>query len=354
MRVLGVVDVVELRVVALLVVLGVMLFNELAVVDDAAPRAGLDLLHLDEGHEPGQVSPHGPLDMAHSTCRLLEQRARVDIESDLNARQAIRELVERDDAGMGHALAHGPHDPLVRTLLDDLRLELLRHAPDLGPEGDVAVVLLRRLIEAVHELRPFLELRPLVVGGRERHSNVNCLLHGHPPTLADAGRALLALAASASASGEDSLSGLLRDPGSAARLIDLLADGVLDTLADRVIDPFGQLVLHACRVARRLFGRREPLRHGALYDLARSSRDERGCRGQGSPRGHSAGARERPLPIPHRRAPVSRNALDRLSRDVAERIADRLAEVLEFRGHLSSLMYPLSLLFRSTRPGPHL
>jgi hypothetical protein len=117
-------DVVELRVVAVLVVLRIVLLDELAVVDDTTPRARLDLLELDEGLEARKIGPHGPLDVTHTSCRLLEQRTRLDVERDLHARQAISELVERDDAGVGHALVDGPHDALVRTLLDDLPVEL--------------------------------------------------------------------------------------------------------------------------------------------------------------------------------------------------------------------------------------
>jgi hypothetical protein len=163
---LGVVDVVELGVLSLLVVVRIVLLDELTVVDDPAPRARLDLLHLDESLEAGKIGTHGPLDVPHPSSCLLERGARLDVQRNLDTRQAIRELVERDHAGVGHALAYRPHDPLVGTLLDDLCLELLRDAPDLGPEGDVAVILLRRLIKPMHELRPFLELGPLVVDGR--------------------------------------------------------------------------------------------------------------------------------------------------------------------------------------------
>jgi hypothetical protein len=174
--VLGVVDVVEVGVVALLVVARIVLFDELAVVDDSSPCTGFDLLHLDEGLEAGKVGSHRTLHVAHSACRLLDQRARLHVERDLNPGEAIRDLVEGDDARMRDALAHVPHDPLVRALLDDLGLELLRHPPDLRLEGDGAIVLLRRLIEAMHELRPFLELGPLVVGGAYGHGHFDALL----------------------------------------------------------------------------------------------------------------------------------------------------------------------------------
>ena len=72
-------------------------------------------------------------------------------------------------------------------------LELLRLAPDLRREGDRAVVLLRDAGDAVHELRPVLELRELVVRGLERHGHVDRLLHRHPPALAGRLRAAVRL-----------------------------------------------------------------------------------------------------------------------------------------------------------------
>ena len=80
--------------------------------------------------------------MAHATGGLLDQRAGLDVDVQLDARQTRPELVEGHDAGVRDALRHFPLDPLVGTLLDDLGLELLRLAPDLGLEGDVCLVLL--------------------------------------------------------------------------------------------------------------------------------------------------------------------------------------------------------------------
>src|ERR1044071_2901835 len=178
---LSVVDVLELRVLPAFVVFRVMFLDQLPVVDRTTPSAGLDLLHLDVGLEAGQVTTHGALYVAHPPSRLLDQRAWLDVERDLNAGEVGSELVEGDDARVDDALVDAPLDSFVGSLLDDLAGELLRHAPDLRPEGDGAVVLLRRLIEAVHELRPFLELGPLVVGGRKRHADIHGLLDWHPP-----------------------------------------------------------------------------------------------------------------------------------------------------------------------------
>src|SRR5215212_37900 len=142
---------------------------------------------------------------------------------------------------MRDALGDRPLDALVRALLDDRCLELLGDAPDLRLERDGAVVLLGRLLQPVHELRPLLKLGELVVGRRQRNSHIHLLLDRHPPALADTRCSLLGLI-SASGTWEHSLAGLGCDTRGAARLIDLLADGVLDALADGVLEALAHLL----------------------------------------------------------------------------------------------------------------
>jgi hypothetical protein len=77
---LFVVYVVELRVVAAAIVFLVMAFDQLAVVDYATPGTRLDLLHLDEGLEAGQIRPHGALYVAHPAGRFLDPGAWLDVE----------------------------------------------------------------------------------------------------------------------------------------------------------------------------------------------------------------------------------------------------------------------------------
>ena len=83
--------------------------------------------------------------------------------------------MERDDAGMVHAVDRGPGNALFRLLLGDLRVELALHAGDRDIPVRERVGLLRDLIHAVHELRERLELSPLVVGGRDRDVDVDGL-----------------------------------------------------------------------------------------------------------------------------------------------------------------------------------
>ena len=102
--VLLLVEVLDVAVLALLVVGVVVLLDQLAVLDHAAPGARLELLHLDERLEAVQVGADGALDVAHSARGLLEQRAGVHVEVDLDPRQLGRELVEGHDAGVGDPL----------------------------------------------------------------------------------------------------------------------------------------------------------------------------------------------------------------------------------------------------------
>ena len=129
-----------------------MRLDQLAVHDHAPPRAGLELLHLDERLEAGEVGAHGTLDVAHPTGRLLDQRARST--SRLTSIRVSRaQLVEAHDARVRDALA-------TRHLIRSSgaasrswpRTPCL--APDLRGEADRAVVLLRHADDAVHELRP--------------------------------------------------------------------------------------------------------------------------------------------------------------------------------------------------------
>src|SRR6202012_5199313 len=100
--------------------------------------------------------------------------------------QVGAQLVERHHAGVSDPLTHAPFDPLVRSLGLDLGRELLRLAPDLGRKGHRAVVFLGYTGHAMHEARPILKLRPLVVDGLERGADVDALLHRHAPVAPDA------------------------------------------------------------------------------------------------------------------------------------------------------------------------
>src|ERR671915_97692 len=235
-----VLEVLDLAVVALLVIGVVVLVDELAVLDHAAPRAGLELLHLDERLEAMQVGTHRALDVPHPAGGLLEQPAGVHVDVQLDPRQTRGELMERHDARVRDALGHLPLDPLVRALRLDVGLEFLLLAPDLGRERDGAVVLLRDPRDPVHKLRPVLELGPLVVRRLDRHGHVHGLLHRHPPAFSNSWHTALS-AAAVTAARQQAARGVLHQAAGAAGLIDFLADAFLQLPAHLVAHLLGGL-----------------------------------------------------------------------------------------------------------------
>src|SRR5215204_4062172 len=116
---------------------------------------------------------------------------------DLDAREVVAEPVERGHAdGLQGPLA-APDDPLAGLLLDDLGLPRAADAPDVLVEHERRVVPLLDLLEAVHEVRPVLELRELVVRGLDVDRHVDVLLDGESPAAAVTRRLLAALALAA-------------------------------------------------------------------------------------------------------------------------------------------------------------
>src|SRR5437763_11234135 len=110
------------------------LADHLAVFDRSAPRAGLLLERLDVRLEAMQVPASRALDVAHAAGGLLERTARLEVERQLKPRQLGRDLVEGDPSRVVDPLADLPLDLLIGTGRDDLGLELLGLAPDLGGE----------------------------------------------------------------------------------------------------------------------------------------------------------------------------------------------------------------------------
>ncbi|MEJ7714378.1 MAG: hypothetical protein WKF40_01215 [Thermoleophilaceae bacterium] len=115
------------------------------------------------------------------------------------------------------------------TLGLDLRGELPRDVPLLDGERDRAVVLLGDAAHPEHEVRPVLELGPLVVGRLQRHRHVHGLLDGHAPVLAYTGHAATSTATATATEG--AAHGLLGDAAEATGFLDLAVDAVLELLA---------------------------------------------------------------------------------------------------------------------------
>src|SRR5687767_3028797 len=88
--------------------------------------------------------------------------------------------MEGHDPGVLGTGLRGPGDPLVRRLLGDDGVELLLASGDLRAPVQVGVVDLADFLDALHERRELLELRPLVVGGADGDVHVDALLDvGH-------------------------------------------------------------------------------------------------------------------------------------------------------------------------------
>jgi hypothetical protein len=310
-----------------------VLLHDLAVLDLAAPGAGLLLLHLDERLEARQVGADRALDVTHPAGRLLEQRAGLDVEVELDPRQPRRELVEAHDAGVRDALGHAPLDALVRTLGLDPGRELLRLAPDLGRELDRRLVVLRHAGHAMHELRPVLVLGPLVVGRLERHGHVDRLLDRHAPALADTRHAAVAAAvavvvAAAADARQQAARGLLGDAAGAAGFIDLPGHGVLDVRADLLAGLRGDLR----RSARRTGDAAAAQGFEALLRQRRRGRQARA-------RGEALHPRERAL-LGRRRSVA--DVLDSFAHHVTERVTNGVAHVV---GHgFSHLLVTLACM----------
>jgi hypothetical protein len=81
------------------------LLLDLAVRDGAAPLALGLLVHDGVGLEAVEVGPDGALDVAHAAGRLLDQAGGLDVDADLDARQARGDFVEGRDAVVRDALS---------------------------------------------------------------------------------------------------------------------------------------------------------------------------------------------------------------------------------------------------------
>src|ERR687883_1684359 len=100
---------------------------------------------------------------------------------------------------MRHAARRLPGDALVALALGDLAFPVTRAEPDLLVPGDLVVLLLLHVQDAVHEVRELLELRPLLVHRPDRRCDVGVALDRQPARL------LRLAAASAAAASADRL-----------------------------------------------------------------------------------------------------------------------------------------------------
>jgi hypothetical protein len=152
------------------------------IVDLAPPGAGLGTAPLDELLEPLQVSLHAAAVHPERGADLLRDALRLPVQLHHHPRLRLVDPVEGDDAGIALPARRGPGDALVGMLLGDPGVPLLALAADLGDPVEVYVVELSHLLDAFHERRKLLELRPLVVRRLDGDLHVDRFLNaGHVP-----------------------------------------------------------------------------------------------------------------------------------------------------------------------------
>src|SRR4051794_9738865 len=145
------------------------------LVDLAAPGAGLAAARLDELLEPLEVALRAVLRDAERVADALDEPLGLVLHLHHHAGRVVRDPVERHDAGVRRAGRALPRDALVRALLGDDRVPLLLLAADLGDPVQARVVELVDALDALHEPRELLELRPLVVRRVQRHLDLDAL-----------------------------------------------------------------------------------------------------------------------------------------------------------------------------------
>src|ERR687896_1701815 len=135
----------------------------------AAPRAGLPAAALDELLEPLEVAFHAPAVGAERAAELLLEPFGLVLHANGDLRVVPVERQERDEARVAVATGCPPGDAGVRLLLGDLGHPLTALAAYLGDPAQVRVVDLLDRLNALHEVRKVLELRPLVVCRTDGH-----------------------------------------------------------------------------------------------------------------------------------------------------------------------------------------
>src|SRR5215218_5102548 len=100
---------------------------------------------------------------AERAADLLLQALRLPAHLDRDLGLAGLRRPERHLARVGLAVDRAPGDPLVRHLVGDLGVPFVRAAAEAGDPMQAPVVELLDALDALHEARELLELRPLVV-----------------------------------------------------------------------------------------------------------------------------------------------------------------------------------------------
>src|SRR6185369_8512390 len=144
-----------------------------AGLDGPAPRPRLVATRLDERLEPFHVALRATSDEPKRIADRLDRTLGLDVELEGHPSRRVGEPVERHHARVRGAFDGMPGDPLVGLLLTDLGGPALLDPGDVGRPGDVGVVQLFDLVDALHEERELLELGPLVVGDPDRDLDIH-------------------------------------------------------------------------------------------------------------------------------------------------------------------------------------
>src|SRR5205823_5442820 len=129
--------------------------------DLAAPAARLRAATLDQLLEPSEITAHAPCIEARCGAERLGWAFRLVAHREAHQRARLTKRLERDGAARLLAVLADPADLPVRMLFEDLRVPLRRLAGDRRHPVQAGVVELLHVVDAFHEEREVLELRPL-------------------------------------------------------------------------------------------------------------------------------------------------------------------------------------------------
>jgi uncharacterized protein (TIGR00730 family) len=138
-----------------------------ALLDLAAPAARLGAAGLDELLEPLEVLLDLAAVRADRRAECLDHPLGLVLHLDGDLRGRVVDALEDDAAGVLVTVDRAPGDHLVGALLGDLGVPFVPLAVDLGHPVQMCVVQLLDGLDALHEARELLELRPLVVRSRD-------------------------------------------------------------------------------------------------------------------------------------------------------------------------------------------
>src|SRR4051812_48019660 len=161
-----------------------LLLHALAVVDRTAPGARLLAAPFDELLEVGHAVLDARREDTERVAHAFHYALRVVGHHQAHLGAIGTERFEAHRARIRRAGYALPGNAAIGFLLGDLRVPLLFLAPDVRAPVQVRIVELPHFLDAFHEVREILELRPLVVDGTHGAIDFDGLLnlfHGASP-----------------------------------------------------------------------------------------------------------------------------------------------------------------------------